>query len=368
MGASTGTPWITALSTFQRSGGLFQSIGAPITSATFRRGQRKLTDGLSAGTAVLTGRKPEDMAGTPLIGMPMTLRLNMKLAAGGSVFQTFAYRVADYRINYGRTVAEDTWEMELEDAFAYLGRATLPTTVITNGTSTDAAADTVALAAGLSQSEYGTTTTKTSGQTVTNENALDVYQTMVNTEGAKVIAGGDTIFWYSRNYWIYNSTVHTFTDTGAANTYKFTTYEARSVADNYAEKVIVRPRGSSDVISGTGIFSYNLDAYAFDTQQAQNLADFMRGALDVDLATPTVIGMILNGQDTDILNVFAFSPQSATVTFRGTTTVNQILGFQINVSPEETRAELYLANSDFLNYVILDDTTYGKLDYNRLGW
>lgn len=366
MAATTGLPEIQIWSTF--SGTIYVPITPPVLEVSLRSGQRKLTDGISAGTAYVRGRRPDLMNETPFIGMKVQVRVYMKLAAGGTTNVNLGFRVADYRINYGRSTAEDTWEMELEDAFAYLGRASLPTTVIANGTATNTAAATIASAAGLTQTSYGTTTTTTSGQTVTDQNGLDVYQTLVNTEGAKVLADATSIRWYARNYWIYNSTVSTFSDTGAANTFNYTTFEARSLADNYAEKVIVRPRGSSDVVSGTGIFSYNLDSYSFDTGEAQNLADFMRGSLDVDVTTPTVIGFQLNGKDSTILDVFKREPRSASVIFRGVTTLNQVLGFEIYSNPEETRAVLYLANSDFLNFLILNDAVYGKLDSNRLGW
>ena len=336
-----------------------------ITSVRLFKGRRKLTDNYSSGTATITGRRP-DLQTSVTIGQSV---LVICFIPGGDTFgdAMYGFRIADYRINYGTIAAEDTWELELEDAFAYLGRASLNTTTITAGTATNTAAYNIATSIGLGQTTYGTVTTTTSGQTVTNQNALDVYQTLVNTEGAQVWAGGDGIDFYARNYWIYNSSNSTFTDTGAANTFKFTEYESRSLADNYADKVTVTPRGSSDVVSGTGIFSYNLDAYAFDTQQAQNLADFTRGALDVDYTSPTRVGFLVNGQDTTIFQAL-IGPRRITVTFRGSTTVNQLVGFSVFATPEETRAEMYLTSSAFFNYLILNDTTYGKLDFNRLGW
>lgn len=339
-----------------------------IQSVNMRKDRRKLTDNYSAGTMTIIGRRPDLLPAGLLIGTKINAALVVPVS-GGEYGEAWTFRIADIIIDYGITAAEDTYTIELEDAFAYLGRVSLPTTVITNGTDTDDAAGTIVAAAGLSFTGDPQTTTKTSGQTVTNDNALDVFQTLVNTEQAMVKATGDSIQWWARRRWIYQSDLYVFTDTGAANTLKYDRYIGRSLADNYANKVVVFPRGSSEVASGTGIFSYNLDAYAFDTQQAQDLADFLRGALSVDYLSPTGISYLLNGQDTS-----AWGPikegdvTQVEVTFRGTSSNNQVIGYQVFSTPEETRVELFLASSGFVNYLILDDTTYGKLDNNRLGW
>lgn len=342
-----------------------------IQEVQIQSGRRRITDLLTAGTATVRGRRP-DLLPSLLIGDTINLTLYAPYPnqpGPGDYDMGFSYRVADLTIEYGEVSAMDTWTLELEDAIAYLGRASLSTTTIASGTSTATAANTIATAAGLSQTTTAGTTTTTSGQTVTGQNALEVYQILANTEAAWINCDGDNMYWRPRNSWQSQVTFYDFTDNGTSATITYTDYRTASLAENYADKIVVRPRGSSDVITGTGIFSYNLDSYSFDTAQASNLASFWQAALDVDYVTPRQISYMLNGNYATALNVVGQSAlHGATVTFRGTTTSNIITGFQIYGSLDATYVTLYLSATNFLNFLVLDDAIYGKLDSNRLGW
>lgn len=332
-------------------------------------GRRRITDLLTAGTATLRGRRP-DLLPSLVIGDSVYIRMNFPYPGqpvGPDPYNEYDYRVADLTIEYGETSSMDTWTLELEDAIAYLGRASLSTTVIAAGTSTATAAETIATAAGLTQTTVAGTTTKTSGQTVTGQNALEVYQILVNTEAAWITCSGTNIGWQPRNAWQSLINFDLFTDTNDEINYN--DYRTASLAENYADKIVVRPRGSTDVITGTGIFSYNLDAYAFDTAQASNLGSFWQAALDVDYVTPRQISALVNGNSIGIANAITQqNVNGATVTFRGTTTNSVTTGVQIYGSLESTYVTLYLSAVNFLNFLVLDDAIYGKLDSNRLGW
>lgn len=332
-------------------------------------GRRRITDLLTAGTATVYGRRP-DLLPSLLIGDSFQLRMNYTYPgqpAGPDPYNLYDFRVANLTIEYGETSALDTWVIELEDALAYLGRASLPTTVIPAGTNTGTAATTIALAAGVPQTTVSGTTTTTSAQTVTGQNAMDVYQNLVNTEAAWIDCIGTSITWYPRNVWQNNLNYWDFSDDNTAINYN--DYRIASLADNYADLVVVKPRGSTDVVVGTGIFSYNLDSFSFDTAEATNLGNFWNAALDIDTTTPRQISALVNSNYYLITNAMTQENlNGARVKFRGSTTTSVVTGVQIFGTVESTSVTLYLSSVNFLAYLVLDSTIYGYLDFNKLGW
>ena len=332
-------------------------------------GRRRITDLLTAGTATVYGRRP-DLLPTLLIGDSVYLRMNFQYPgqpAGPDPYNEYDFRVANLTIEYGETSALDTWVIELEDALAYLGRASLPTTTIASGTSTATAAATIATAAGLTQGTVPGTTTATSAQTVTGQNALDVYQNLVNTEAAWIDSSGTSLSWYPRNVWQNNLVYWDFTDDNTEINYN--DYRIASLADNYADLVVVKPRGSTDVVVGTGIFSYNLDSFSFDTAEATNLGNFWSAALDIDTTTPRQISALVNDNHYLITNAMTQGNLTgARIKFRGSTTTSVVTGVQIFATVESTSVTLYLSSVNFLAYLVLDSTIYGYLDFNKLGW
>lgn len=332
-------------------------------------GRRRITDLLTAGTATVYGRRP-DLLPSLLIGDSVYLRMNYQYPgqpAGPDPKNVYDFRVANLTIEYGETSALDTWVLELEDAIAYLGRASLPTTTIASGTSTATAAATIATAAGLTQTTVSGTTTTSSAQTVTGQNALDTYQNLVNTEAAWIDCTGTSLSWYPRNAWQNNINYWDFTDDNTQINYN--DYRIASLADNYADLVVVKPRGSTDVVVGTGIFSYNLDSFSFDTAEATNLGNFWNAALDIDVTTPRQISVLVNNNYSLLPNAITQGNLTgARVKFRGSTTTSVVTGVQIFGTVESTSATLYLSSVNFLAYLVLDSTIYGYLDFNKLGW
>ena len=336
-----------------------------VQTYTVTQGRRNLTDLYRAGTGTITGRRP-DLLPTMKIGDELTIAIYYS-----SITYEFAntYRVADVKIIYGEISAMDTWEIEIEDAFAYLGRGSVSYTAI-GGESVFDIADAACAQNGLTLNENGTTLAYSSAQTITNQNALDVFQTAANTEQARVYAGGKDLSWYARDYWQDNLTTLTFADDGSG-TYTYNELDFGSLAENYADNVIVLPRGASEVVSGSGIFSYNLDSYSFDTQEAQYLGQYLLGSIGGDavrIAKPRTVSYLGNTQTA----LATFSPvgplRQIALKFRGTTYYSTVEGFQIFATPTDVRVQLFLADSSFYSFLLLDDSIFGKLDENKLGW
>jgi hypothetical protein len=56
------------------------------------------------------------------------------------------------------------------------------------------------------------------------------------------------------------------------------------------------------------------------------------------------------------------------VVFRGTTYFSIIEGVTVTATPESSRYTYYLSGQDLNNYLILNNTVFGTLDYNKLGY
>lgn len=331
-------------------------------------GRRNVSDPYGAGTATVTGRRP-DLLPTLLIGDVMRLRLAIKRVGSPTVDTlVYGYRVRDLQIEYGIVSADDKWTLDLEDGFAYLGRAILPTRTIAAGTNTATAAQTIGTDAGVTVSTFGTTTSKTSAQTVTGLNALEVMQNLANTEYAWLMAS-DIVSWTGRNSWLNQPVNNTFSDDTTGNL-KYNQLRFTSLADNYADKVQIQPIGASPAVTGTGIFSYNLNSFSENAAESQYLAEFVYGILRLQQSRPSEITYLMNGQDSSWAVVGANAPDGAPVTvkFRGTTYAARRIGIEITGNPEATYATVYLMPSGLADYLVLDSPNYGILDTNRLAW
>jgi hypothetical protein len=59
---------------------------------------------------------------------------------------------------------------------------------------------------------------------------------------------------------------------------------------------------------------------------------------------------------------------NVSVVFRGTTYQCVIEGINVTATPENARYTYYLSAGDYNNYLILNDSVYGQLNNNRLGY
>lgn len=326
-------------------------------------GRTKISDEWRPGTGTITGRR-NDLLPT---GIEIGTELRIRVGAQGSTTSVISFRVSDVNLNYGIIASLDTWQITIEDAFAYLGRNTINVSWA-SGTTTAAAFQAICTESNLTGSVVVASSSTVSAQTITNSNAQDLMQTVLNTEQGAVYADGTTLRFYGRNW---QSTVPNlnFTDTGAgANPIRYDQVAFRSMADNYADYVIVYPRGSSEVVTGDGIYSYNLDSYSFDSGQALNLAQYVKGVFAVQNSTPNTVSLTLNEQSNMAFLDGIASPANVQLTLRGTVYNSIVLGYSISGDPSSLRFTFNLASSDFFSFLTLNNTIYGTLDNNKLGY
>lgn len=332
-----------------------------VQALNFTQGRRKLTDVYRGGSGTITGRRP-DLLPSMKIGDP----IRIECASNVPPPFEFRFRIANFRINYGFTSALDTWEIEIEDAFAYLGRGTVTKNVVSGSLITTLFTD-CCVQNGITPIISGTDNSLSSAQNIEAQNALDVMQTCVNTTQARVYAQGDTILYDSRSFWQENTNIVTFADDGTG-TFTFNEIDFGTLADNYADQVVIFPRGGSEAVVGDGIFNYNLDSYSLNNQEAIYLGEYLLGSLVVDQPVIRTISYFVNAQTT----VAPFAPllynSQVAVKFRGNSFDGIVEGYQVFATPSDIRVQLFVSDASFYNFFVLDNPLFGTLNTNKLGW
>ena len=262
----------------------------------------------------------------------------------------------------------DTWTLELEDAFAVLGRSKITRTWAA-GTSVGKVFQDVCTDTGLSYSDVVAVAYKTiSATTVTAESALSVMQSNLNTEQGLLFASGDSLLLYSRG-WQQYTFFYNYSDAGGAAT-RYQQVQFLSMADNYSTYVVITINGGSATVVGTGLYSYQENTYAANTGAATDIGNYVLGGLAVQTNTPNRMTVLLNDETSDrVMNNLSNSNTGVNITLRGQTYSANVIGFTISSDTQRTLVTFNLAGTSYYNFLVLGNTAgYGTLDYNRLGF
>jgi hypothetical protein len=151
-----------------------------------------------------------------------------------------------------------------------------------------------------------------------------------------------------------------------------------SYADNYYTQVTVDPESFAEatVQSGTAPFRTLLtNTFNASTAQATDYANYLLANYDEQGQALLSISCLAEAQSTFKLdNLFAtgyppiYPGTQVTVTFRGTVFNCVIEGVSMTATPESSRYTFYLSGADLNAYLILNNTVFGRLDYNKLGY
>lgn len=334
-----------------------------VQSVSVRQGQNKITDTYRSATATITGRDPDSLPAIN-IGDAITVAITFQ-----TLPRTFLFRVADLQVEYGITEEYDTWTIRCEDAFAVLGRASVDISWAA-GTLAEDNADDLCNLVGLTFSVgFGlTSTAKCNAQTIENGNALDILNTLANTEGARLSAGGNFIQWLPRNWQAAVGTVYASDNGTFTNPVKYDSLSFTSLADNLADYAVVNVRAGNTVATGTGIYSISLDTYSENDQEAGYVGQFELAQLVVDSPVPSQISYKLNAQGLSTGWIDWDNYKKAVIRFRGADYNVFVIGVTYTGRPGETRVTWDVASAEFYQFLTLDDVLFGKLDENKLGW
>jgi len=173
-----------------------------------------------------------------------------------------------------------------------------------------------------------------------------------------------------------------FSDT--TNNASFQVYdniEFASYADNFYSQVSVDPESFATQTVQTGsrpYRTYTVNTLNASTGQATDYANYLLNNFTAAPLAITSFSCLANAQNSFKLWNLATSGGSleigtcvgaqVSVVFRGTTYQCIIEGAAFTAVPGEARYTYYVSAADLNAYLILDNATFGKLDYNRLGY
>lgn len=347
-----------------------------VQSVTITRGRQQIQDPFRAGTATITGRKPESMPNIEIGTFVQLVIANESVMYNEHVFYG---KVADYRITYGEVANMDTWTIYAEDAMADAGRAlTTGSGAFANGDTTWQAANKIATDAGVPLTQFvGSVSGSTvSAQSLPNTNAFNVLQQLIFTEQGRLYSSPDSneIIWQDRNNIFQYDTAFTDGTVSLAPQYlpiKYNKIDFYSQADSYADRVVIEPEGLAAQSSGTGDRVFTGKSYDQSTTQAKNLADYVRATLTVQDATPQTVSCVSESQvNEEMINLFiaAGSLATALVVLRGVVYKVFVEGATLTGTPDQTRVTFNLVSSEALNFFRLNNVDFGVLDTSKLGF
>lgn len=347
--------------------------GACLQGGSFSSSRQNVNDPVTVTTGQLYGRLP---ASLPTIEVGMGIGVYCTNGANQLGFQL---RVNNYKVNYGITSAQDTWTMDLEDVLAQIARATV-TLSFTAGQKTGNAAGDLGNACGVEFLAFTPDITKStvSAQTFTNENGMTILRQLAQTENGAVQSLGAALYpglgmtvWqaYFGGRAASPTVTGLFTDgsiTAANNAtnFRYSQLEFAGIGDNYADSVTVEPVGLAAQTAGTGFRSYTVQTYDETTAQAADNAGYLEAQLSDQTAGPRSISYTWEQQG----GYYKTVGDAITIEFRGTSYLSEILGATTTFTPEGTRVTYNLAPYEQVNWFVLDNATFGRLDYNRLSY
>jgi hypothetical protein len=156
--------------------------------------------------------------------------------------------------------------------------------------------------------------------------------------------------------------------------------EFASYADNFYTQVSVDPESFAPqtVTNGAAPYrTYTVNTINGSASQALDYANYLLNNYKTPKVAISSISCLANAQNSMQLDALGMVGLLRTgrqigrilnVTFRGTTYPCIIEGYTFSASPGEARYTYYVSAADLNAYLILDNATFGRLDFNKLGY
>jgi hypothetical protein len=351
------------------AGGVTTALpNACLQGGSFSSHRQNVNDPVTVSTGRLYGRLP---ASLPTITVGMGIGV---YGTNGANTLSFQMKVNNFTVDYGFTASQDTWTMDLEDVLAEIGRATVSFSWSAGDKTQSAAADlAIATNTDLNATTPDPTRSTVSAQSFTNENGMTILRQLAQTENGKVAAYGATIGTFSTIwYWYFlprgtdPNQQGTFSDLPDPLYTKFhyDRLEFAGIGDNYADKVLVEPSGLAAQSAGTGSRVYTVQSYDQTTTQAADNAAWLEAQLSDQTAGPRTISFLWEAQG----GVYKTVGDVITIQHRESTYYSEILSATTTFTVDSTRVTYNLAPYQQVNWFILDQAAFGRLDYNRLSY
>jgi len=180
----------------------------------------------------------------------------------------------------------------------------------------------------------------------------------------------------------YNQTTCTVNFSDAANNATNQVYDQATFgawSDNYFTQVTVTPASfAAQTVTKSGATTpyrtYSVNTVSASAGQALDQANFLLSQYQTQKFALTSVSCLAEAQNSFKLDKMGLSQlgeligSQVSVTFRGTVYYSVIEGVSVTADPNSSRYTYYLSGADLNNYLILNDSVFGRLDYNKLGY
>ena len=228
--------------------------------------------------------------------------------------------------------------------------------------------------------QYGTTYTAATAPELSSSQVTDSLAVWLNTAcatiGATIKDGSDnSIVGVNGRDFVGNLPVQ-FSD--AANNSTNQVYDSivfDSVSADFFTQIEINTTAYGDVVVETGVApfrTYRQTTFNASAAQATDLANYLLGVFGENGFGISEISCKSEAQNSWALDLgygwWDIIGYTTFITFRGSVFRCTILGSAFTATPSESRFTYYVADIGLTPYLILDDTSAGILDTNKLGW
>ena len=346
-------------------------------------GRQTMLEQYSASTASFVVRYPTGYA-SPITAMVPGTFIRIQLPTASS---RFFGRIKDVSVNYGIPYSggvgnADYLNVSVEGAFAEISRMSggnysMPADTFQNQISLAQTATNMTITPNFNTAMGASTISSTWGDWL-NASLVTQNGRMSDTQGVRTIVCNGP----------YNASTCDVNFSDTANNATNQAYDQASFgawSDNYYTQVTVTPSSfAAQTVTKSGATlpyrTYSVNTLSASTGQALDQANFLLSQYQTQQFALTSISCLAETQKTFMLDALAPSGGGSraqfggmigarvSVTFRGTVYQSIIEGISVTADPNSSRYTYYLSGADLNNYLILNDSVFGRLDYNKLGY
>jgi len=357
----------------ETSGGAGTITLSNVQSINFKTGRERQLDQYSSLSGTIVVRQPSAPSSIIVPGSIVYVQWKNGASYDQQFFATISNVQLEYAIPYAGGVANaDYLIISVEGYLANCGRASGQNYAMTAGSlysQTTAAKATSGLEInGFNVPVFGTgpqmgsTTVSGTWADWVNYVCLTINGRLVEAQNQVALLGPTP----------YQTATVNFSDTtNNATNYVYEKIEFASFTDNFYTQTTVDPESfaAQTVQTGSAPYrTYSVNTVNASASQALDYANWLLNNFKTPKLAPTSISMFANAQNNfgGVKNLGVGT--QVDIAFRGTTYTTIIEGWAFNAQPGNARYTFYVSAADLNAYLILDNTTFGKLDSNKLGY
>lgn len=371
-----------------------------VYEVSINQGRQQRIDPYPSGDCTLRFRGSLSWSTTPKLNDYVLVEYVDNTYAGAfKASQAFAGYIRNVSYEYAIVSQADEIVIELDCALAWLGKEQL-TSFVTSATDSITQAQAVIAEVGFGSTNFGLGASDVIGQTYSG-NAFDLVNDLIITEmgflfdywvrGSYPAIGFPTFGLYPRNYKAYpedlvyysgGTTPAILSDTASSNSTHlyYDQIRFKSRAENFYTKAVIDPQTLATQQATKGSAPFNaLELSTLDatTAQADDLAEYLVNMYSSRTAFPTEVTFAFGRQEGvagkqgrffELLLLGNLVGKRFQVIFRGSTYNVIAEGASIQGSLDDTKITVFFSSEAQNNFLILNDTVYGTLDTNRLGF